>query len=161
MCMYTLVHLLLLATILTCALISASIIYALIKDWVFCTLLLEAYYLKMDQLKVWVHSANTDVVVITETWLRKRDLNTDINLTGYNLFLQDGSSKGGRVTIFTKDHLQCLVVSTKSFPIQFNWLVLSIKTSNRSLLTVAGSYRPPSAPVCTLPALSSLLAPYT
>jgi endonuclease/exonuclease/phosphatase family metal-dependent hydrolase len=42
------------------------------------------------------------------------------------------------VAIFTKEHLQ--------------WL------SNSSLLTVAGCYRPPSAPACTL---NSLLAPYT
>jgi exonuclease III len=101
---------------------------------------------KMDQLKVWVHSSNTDVLVITETWLRKSVLNTAVNLSGYNLFWQDRSSKGGGVTIFTKEHLQCSVVSK-----QFDLLVLSIKLSNNSLLTVAGCYSPPSAPVCTLP----------
>ena len=42
-----------------------------------------------DQLKVWVHSSNPDVLVITETWLRKSVLNTDVNLSGYNLFRQD------------------------------------------------------------------------
>ncbi|CAB1312109.1 unnamed protein product, partial [Coregonus sp. 'balchen'] len=52
-------------------------------------------------------------------------------------------------------------ISTKSVPKQFDLLVLSIKLSNSSLLTVAGCYRPPSAPACTLNALSSLLAPYT
>ena len=89
--------------------------------------------------------------------VRKSVLNTD-NLPGYNLFQQDRSSKGGGVAIFTKDHLQCSVVSTKSVPIQFDLLVLSINISNSSLLTVAGCYRPLSAPACTLPALSSLLA---
>ena len=59
------------------------------------------------------------------------------------------------MAIFTKDHLQCSVVSTKSVPKQFDLLVLTIKLSNSSLLTVAGCYRPPSAPACTLPALSS------
>lgn len=62
---------------------------------------------KMDQLKVWVHSSNTYVLVITETWLRKSVLNTDVNLSGYNHIRQDRSSKGGGVTIFNKDHLQC------------------------------------------------------
>ena len=76
-------------------------------------------------------------------------------------FRKDRSSKGGRVAIFTKDHLQSSDVSTMSVPKQFNLLVLSIKLSNSSLLTVAGCYRPPSAPACTLPALSSLLDPYT
>ncbi|CAB1352462.1 unnamed protein product, partial [Coregonus sp. 'balchen'] len=71
---------------------------------------------KIDQLKVWVHSSNPDVLVITETWLRKSVLNTDVNLSGYNLFRQDRSSKGGGVAIFTKEHLQCSVVSTKFSP---------------------------------------------
>jgi exonuclease III len=107
----------------------------------------------MDQLKVWVHSSNPDVLVSTETWFRKSVLNTDVNLSGYKLFWQDRSSKGGGVAIFTKDHLQCSVVSTKSGLKQFDLRVLSIKLSS-SLLSMAGCYRPPSAP-----ALSSLLAP--
>ena len=41
MCLYTLAHLLLLAPILTCTLISASLIPALVKAWVFCTLTLK------------------------------------------------------------------------------------------------------------------------
>ena len=92
---------------------------------------------KMDQLKVWVHSFNPDVLVINDTWLRKSVLNTDVNLPDYNFFRHDRSSKGGGVAIFTMDHLQCLVVSTKSVPKQFDLQVLSIKLSNSSLLTVA------------------------
>ncbi|CAB1332353.1 unnamed protein product, partial [Coregonus sp. 'balchen'] len=60
---------------------------------------------KMYQLKVWVHSSIPNVLVITETWLRKSVLNTDVNLSGYNVFQQDISSKGGGVAIFTKEHL--------------------------------------------------------
>ena len=67
--MYTLTHLLFLAPILTCALISASLITAPVKALP-----------KMDQLKVWVQSSIPDVLVITETCLRKSVLNTDVNL---------------------------------------------------------------------------------
>ena len=81
---------------------------------------------------MWVHSSITDVVVITESWLRKSVVNTDVNLSGYILFRQDRSSKGRGVAIFTKDHLQCSVVSIKSVPKQFEWLVLSIKLSKSS-----------------------------
>ena len=45
--------------------------------------------IRMYQLKVWVHSSNPDVLVINETWVRKSVLNTDVNLSGYNLFWQD------------------------------------------------------------------------
>lgn len=54
------------------------------------------------------------------------------------------------------EHLQCSVVTAKSVPKQFDLLV-----SNHSCLTVAGCYRPPSAPLCVLTALSGLLVPYT
>ena len=54
------------------------------------------------------------MLVITEVWLRKSVLNTDVYLSGYKLFLQHRSSNGGGVTIFTKNHLQCSVVSAKS-----------------------------------------------
>jgi hypothetical protein len=52
--------------------------------------------------------------------------------------------------IFTKEHLQCSVVSTKSVPKQFHLLVLSIKLSTSSLLTVSGCYGQLSSPACTL-----------
>jgi hypothetical protein len=91
----------------------------------------------------------------------KSVLDTDVNLSGYNLFRQDRSSKGGGVAIFTKDHLQCTVVSTKSVPKQFDLLVLSFELSNSTQQQSTKSYRPPPALACTLPALSSLLAPYT
>ena len=89
--MYTLSHLLLLDPILKCALISASLISAPVKAWVFWT---RSLLPKLKQLKVCVHSSNPDVLVITETWLRKSVLNTDVNLSGYNLFQQDRSKVG-------------------------------------------------------------------
>ncbi|CAB1331327.1 unnamed protein product [Coregonus sp. 'balchen'] len=117
MCMYTLACLLLLAPILTCALISAS-------------------RKSLGFLHKLIHSSNPDVLVNTETWLRKSVLKTDVNLSGYNLFRQDRSSKGCGVAIFTKEHLQCSVVSTKSVPKQFDWLkrLLSFMLSSQIIL---------------------------
>jgi exonuclease III len=116
----------------------------------------------MDQLTVWVHNSNPDVLVITETWLIKSVLNTDVNLSGYIFCCcQDRSSKSGGAAIFTKDHIHCSVVSIKSAPKQFDFLVLNIKLSNSTQQKSTNSYRPPSAPACTPPAQNSLLAPYT
>lgn len=52
------------------------------------------------------------------------------------------------------------MITVKSVPKQFNLLILHIKLSNNSCLYVAGCYRPPSAPVGALTALSCLLAPH-
>lgn len=71
---------------------------------------------KMDQLKLWVNSSNPDVLVITETWLKMSIPYPDLFLPGYNLFIQDRSSKGGGVAIFTKEYLQCSVALAKSIP---------------------------------------------
>lgn len=76
-------------------------------------------------------------------------LNVDINISGYNIYRQDGSSKGGGVAIFIKEHLHCSVVCSKSVLTQFDVLVLNIKIS-KNALNVAGWL--PSAPACTLPA---------
>ena len=84
-----------------------------------------------------------------------------INIAGYNVFRQDRTSKGGGVAIFAKEHLQCSINLSKSIPKQFDLLIISIMLSKNSTITVAGCYRPPSAPACTLPTLSTLLAPYT
>ncbi|KAF3858970.1 hypothetical protein F7725_021369 [Dissostichus mawsoni] len=116
---------------------------------------------KIDQIKVLVHSSNPEVLVITESWLKKNIPDSDIGIAGYNVFRQDRSSKAGGVVIFTKEHLQCSIATSKSVPKQFDLLIVNIKLANSSTLTVAGCYRPPSAPACTLPALSTLLAPHT
>jgi hypothetical protein len=50
----------------------------------------------IDQLKVWVHNSNPDVLVITGIWLRKSALNADVNLSSYNLFRQDRFSKSNQ-----------------------------------------------------------------
>ncbi len=44
---------------------------------------------------------------------------------------------------------------------QFDLLLLKINLSKNFFLTVAGCYRPPSAPACALPALSEIITPHT
>ncbi len=93
---------------------------------------------KMDQLKVWVESSNPDVLVITETWLRRSTHHPEVNLSEYNLFRQDRSSRGGGVAIFAKEHLLCTITLARSIPKQFDLLALNVKLSNNFSLSVAG-----------------------
>ena len=57
---------------------------------------------KIDLVKSWVHTANPDVLGISESWLRKSVTNPDILILGYNVFRQDRATKGGGVAIFVK-----------------------------------------------------------
>lgn len=84
----------------------------------------------------------------------------DLFLPGYNQFPQDRSSKGGGVARFTKKYLQPSVRLAKFIPRQFDLLDLNLKLSSSCSFSVAGCYRPPSAPAWTLPAFSRAVAPF-
>lgn len=79
-----------------------------------------------------------------------------ISMPGYNIFCKDISSKGGGVAIFVKEYLYFTKILSKSILIRTDsdsiWTFDSnycIKLSNSSI-TVAGCYRPLSAPNCVL-----------
>lgn len=86
--------------------------------------------------------------------------NSEIVIPGYTIFRQDRPTKGGGIAIYCKDNLQCSVILSKSVSKQFEILLLKINLSKKCAITVAGYYRPPSAPACTLSALSELIAPH-
>ena len=48
----------------------------------------------MDMIQVWVHTADPDVLVLSETWFKKSVLNQSIGLDGYNVYRCDRRSKG-------------------------------------------------------------------
>lgn len=114
---------------------------------------------KLDELKVYVQTACPDVLVISESWLKISVPSTAESLPGYSVFRQDISTKGGGVAIYCKDSLQCSVILSRSIPKQFELVLLRINLSKNNSITVAGCYRPPSAPACALGALSELIAP--
>lgn len=116
---------------------------------------------KLDELKAYMHTSNPDVLVISESWLKKSVTTTAVSIPGYNVFRQDRPSKGGGVAIYCKDSLQCSVILSKSVSKQFELLLLKVNLSRNISLIVAGCYRPPSAPACALTALSELIAPHT
>jgi len=73
---------------------------------------------KIDQLKLWTHSSNPDILVVTESWLKKSVPDSVVDIIGYNVIRQDRSYKGGGVAIFVKEHLQ----SPNSFTYLFSTL---------------------------------------
>uniref|UniRef100_A0A674BCQ0 Reverse transcriptase domain-containing protein n=1 Tax=Salmo trutta TaxID=8032 RepID=A0A674BCQ0_SALTR len=106
------------------------------------------------------HSANPDVLAVSESWLRKSTKNCEIFIPNYNVFRQDRTTKGGGVAIYCRDSLQCSVLLSRSVPKQFELLLLKIHLSKNKSLTVAACYRPPSAPSCALDTICELIAPH-
>lgn len=126
-----------------------------------CCINIRSLLPKLDELKVYVQTACPDILVISESWFKKSLPSTAVSLPGYSVFRQDRSTKGGGVAIYCKDSLQCSVILSRSVPKQLELVLLRISLSKNNSITVAGCYRPPSAPACALGALSELIAPYT
>ncbi|XP_052359607.1 uncharacterized protein LOC127919803 [Oncorhynchus keta] len=106
------------------------------------------------------HSANPDVLAVSESWLWKATKNSEISIPNYNIFRQDRTAKGGGVAVYCRDSLQSNVILSRSIPKQFELLILKITLSRNKSLTVAACYRPPSAPSCALDTICELIAPH-
>uniref|UniRef100_A0A3B3BNA3 Reverse transcriptase domain-containing protein n=1 Tax=Oryzias melastigma TaxID=30732 RepID=A0A3B3BNA3_ORYME len=108
---------------------------------------------KLDLIKIWVKSTDTDILVLSETWLNKSVPDKEISLTGYNIFRCDRPKKGGGVAIYIKNKFQVSLISSLSVIKQFEFIALKLQMSKDQSLTIMGCYRPPSA---NSEALSSL-----
>jgi hypothetical protein len=78
---------------------------------------------KFVLLTALAHTANPDVLVMFESWLRKAANNSDISIPNHNIFHQNRTAKGGGVS------LQSSVILSRSMPKQFE---LQIKKMNLS-----------------------------
>ncbi|CDR00562.1 unnamed protein product [Oncorhynchus mykiss] len=115
---------------------------------------------KFVLLTALAHSANPDVLAVSESWLRKATKNSEISIPNYNIFHQDRTAKGGGVAVYCRDSLQSNVILSRSIPKQFELLILKITLSRNKSLTVAACYRPPSASSCALDTICELIAPH-
>ena len=78
---------------------------------------------KFVLLTALAHSANPDVLAVSESWLRKATKNSEISIPNYNIFRQDRTAKGGGVAIYCRDSLQSSVIFSRSIPKQFELLI--------------------------------------
>ena len=76
------------------------------------------------------HSANPDVLAVSESWLRKTFKNPEISIPNYNIFRQARTAKWGGVAIYCKDNLQSSVILSKSVSKQFELLPFQKQVSH-------------------------------
>ena len=95
---------------------------------------------KFDLFTAVAHSANPNVLAVSESLLRKATKNSDISIPNYNIFHHDRTDKGGRVGIYCRDSLQSSVMLSRSVPKQFEILLLNIHLPKNKSLTVAACY---------------------
>jgi exonuclease III len=80
---------------------------------------------KFVLLTALAHSANPDVLALSESWFRKATKHSVISIPNY-IFHQDRSAKGGGVAIYCRESLQSSVIFSRSMPKQFKILILKM-----------------------------------
>ena len=89
-------------------------------------------------------SEKPDIVSITETWLNinEKHLVSEVNIPGYNMFLNCRETKrGGGVILYIKDTINAMEVN-KTNRSAYESVYVKIKI-NKKLLIIATIYRPP------------------
>lgn len=81
---------------------------------------------KVDMLRVWVHSTDVCVIVISEYWLSRSIMDQDIGIDGYNVHRSNQCKRGRGVAIFVKDKFLFKVLTSKSPSKQFEFLALDL-----------------------------------
>lgn len=112
---------------------------------------------KMDLLKTWFMSANPDIVVISETWLKPSVPDDVICVGGYNVYRTDQKGRAGGVAIYVSQKFSVSVLLSQSIPRQFELIALDIRVANAPF-TIIGCYRPPSAASEALSTLTEVLS---
>ena len=55
--------------------------------------------MKRDFIQIWACQINTDIFIVSESWLNKSIPDRDVGLDGYNIFRADITGRGGGVAI--------------------------------------------------------------
>ena len=65
---------------------------------------------KMDQLETWVHDLDPDIIGITESWASSEVLDSELALSGYDMFRKDRpvTRSGGGVLLYIKSKLNAV-----------------------------------------------------
>lgn len=112
---------------------------------------------KIDAICLWAKLTESDIIVLSETWLKPSITINMIHIEGYNLFKMDRVGKGGGVAIYAKASLECCSIESITKPKFFELCAIKLNLSNGTSLTVVGCYRPPSAAAGATALLSDFL----
>ena len=116
---------------------------------------------KLDHLKILISQSDPDILVLTESWLKQANSDSDITLDNYNVFRIDRIGRGGGVAIYIKAWITATVITTSSVPNYFEYIALKVELSPNDSFIVVGIYRPPSAHISAIDKLANLLSQHS
>lgn len=86
------------------------------KNFGFMHINIRSLLPKLDLFTALAHASNPDILAVSESWLRKSTIDSDVSIPNYNIYRQDRSSKGGGVMLYCRECLQCTVILSKCDP---------------------------------------------
>lgn len=92
---------------------------------------------KMDELEVVTHDHEIDVLVVTETWMKKEE-EIFYNLTNFEAVYCSRNKRGGGTAIFVRKHIPMHVIYMD--PSEFSFLTVKIRQ-----IVIAVVYRSPKS----------------
>ena len=95
---------------------------------------------KLDFVRIWASSTDADVIVLSETWLKKSISASDISLNGNNVYRADRPNKGGGVAIYVKNTFCVTTLVSKSISKQLKCFALNIEVAKGQQVMVVGCY---------------------
>ena len=116
---------------------------------------------RMDHLKILISQTNPDILVLSETWLKKGRSNSEIFLFGFNVFRIDRNARAGGVAIFIKSRFSVTILQTVSKLNYFEFISLLVNLGPNNSVVVIGVYRPPSADPRAIDKLAELISQYS
>nr|XP_054763097.1 uncharacterized protein LOC129269612 [Lytechinus pictus] len=110
---------------------------------------------KKEEVGALIDSANPDIIIGTETWLKPEVHSSEIFPVGYNVIRRDRQDRpGGGVLIAIKDSLSFQQLSSD---VQCENVFIKVSLSGRKSLVIGALYRPPSSDTSYLEAVCSLV----
>ena len=115
---------------------------------------------KLDYVNSLILQSDPDILVLSESWLKKSIADSDVALLGYNLFRVDRVGRGGGVIVYVKTGLSVSVLDSISLPKKLEFIALKIQLGPSSVVVI-GVYRPPAAGIDSVATLANLIARFT
>lgn len=104
---------------------------------------------KVEDIEALTIEHEPDIMLITETWLHKDILDSEITPKSYVIVRKDRNGRGGGVALLIRDNIEFTVLSV---PYDIEAVCIRAVFKNR-VVHICGIYRPPSSPVQVLSSL--------
>ena len=116
---------------------------------------------KLDHIRVLVSQTDPDILVLSESWLKRSVNDSDVALPSFNIFRCDRNGKVGDIAIYVKSCFTVTAINAISIPKCYEVLILKVDLGMSNCIYLIGVYRPPSAVASSVDRLADLFSLYS